>query len=131
MTVTNLTPHPIRIYGWEVPDRFELGEHEPQEVLEPSGTVARIGEIELGTQAMRGVPMRVEYVEFGHSTGLPPKYEDFDTNTDWYVVSLPLALQMAYMSRDHGGRNDLLVPFREIRNKEGTVIGCRSLALPV
>jgi hypothetical protein len=131
MSITNLTPPPIRVYGWDVPERFTLGEHEPQYVIEPSGKVARIGEIELGTQSLRGCGTRVEFVEFHHANGLPPIYESFDTNTDWYVVSLALALQMGALPRERGGRNDLLVPFREIRNPEGTVIGCRSLALPV
>jgi hypothetical protein len=127
MPLINLTPHPIRIYGWDVPDRFNLGDHEPQTVLEPSGTVARIGEIELGTQTLRGCDTHVEFVEFHHANGLPPKYDNWDANTTWYVVSLALALSMV---GEHG-RGDLLVPFREIRNPEGTTIGCRSLALPV
>jgi hypothetical protein len=131
MTITNLTPHPIRIYGWGVPDRIDPADHEVPFTLEPSGTVARIGEIELGTQTMRGVPVPVEYVEFHHVNGLPPVYENYDDNTEWYVVSLALALQMVALPRDRGGRNDLLVPFREVRNLDGTVIGCRSLALPV
>ncbi len=129
MSITNLTPHPIRIYGWDVPDKFDPSEHEPQFVLEPSGAVARIGEIELGTQTMRGVPVRVEYVEFHHANGLPPKYDNWDNNTDWYVVSLALALSLVGENIP-GRRNDLLVPFREVRNLDGTVIGCRSLALP-
>lgn len=125
--LVNLTPHPIRIYGWDVPDRFNLGDHEPHTVLEPSGTVARIGEIELGTQTLRGCDTSVEFVEFHHANGLPPKYDNWDANTTWYVVSLALALSMV---GEHG-RNDLLVPFREIRNPEGTTIGCRTLVLPV
>jgi hypothetical protein len=56
----NLTPHPVRIYGWDVPDRFDPAEFEPSYVLEPSGTVARIGEIELGTQHLRNCPVPVE-----------------------------------------------------------------------
>ena len=122
--LVNLTPHPIRIYGWNVPDRFDLGEHEPDLVIEPSGEVARIGEIELGTQYMRlGTP--VEYVEYRHANGLPPYagHTDSRDRDTWYVVSLALALAVQ--------RGDLLVPFREIRNSEGTVIGCRSLARPV
>lgn len=124
--ITNLTPHPIRVYGYDVPDRFNLGDYEPTQVFEPSGTVARIGEIELGGDGLlRGADVRVELIEYRHATGLPRKYINWDTNTDWYIVSLALALSMA------GQRNDLLVPHREVRNLEGTVIGCRALALPV
>lgn len=124
--ITNLTPHPIRIYGYDVPDRFNLGDYEPTQIFKPSGTVARIGEIELGGDGLlRGADCRVELIEYRHANGLPPKYENWDTNTDWYIVSLALALSMALQ------RNDLLVPHREVRNLEGTVIGCRALALPV
>ncbi|MGI5144779.1 hypothetical protein ACQEVC_45430 [Plantactinospora sp. CA-294935] len=127
--LVNLTPHPIRIYGWDVPDRFNLGDHEPQMVIEPSGTVARIGEIELGTQYLQDCPTSVEFVEYRHANGLPPRPEkgspEWENPTTWYVVSLALALAQA------GHRTDLLAPFREVRDLSGTVIGCRSLAHPV
>lgn len=127
--LVNLTPHPIHIYGWSVPDRFEPGEHQPLMTLEPSGTVARIGQIDLGTQYLQNCPAPVEYVEFRHANGLPPKPErgsaEWENPTTWYVVSLALALSHA------GLRPDLLVPYLEIRNPQGTVIGCRSLAYPV
>jgi hypothetical protein len=42
----------------------------------------------------------------------------------WFVVSLPLAL----IAKDRG---DLLVPWRQVRDPSGTVIGCRILARPV
>jgi hypothetical protein len=125
-TLVNLTPHPIHIYGWDVPDVFERGQYEPATVLEPSGTVARIGEIDLGTQHLRNCPVPVEYVEYGHVNGLPPQDVEIDTmiyNT-WFVVSLPLALA----AKDRG---DLLVPWRQVRDPFGTVIGCRILARPV
>lgn len=121
--IINLTPHPIRIYGWDVPDRFALGEHEPQLELEPSGIVARIGEIELGTQYLRHVDTPVEYVEYRHANGIPEQQKHGDNYSTYYVVSLALALA--------SDRGDLLVPYREVRNTDGTVIGCRSLARPV
>jgi hypothetical protein len=129
--IVNLTPHPIRIYGWDVPDRFALGEYEPITVVEPSGTVARIGEIELGGNHLRGCDAPVEMIEYRHVNGLPPIYENWDNNTTWYIVSLALALACGNPDDKISFRNDLLVPFREIRNPEGTVIGCRTLALPV
>lgn len=115
--ILNLTPHLIRIYGFDVPDRFALGAHEPQWLIEPSGTVARIGEIELGTQHIGGMP--VAYIEYSRTNGLPDH-----TEGTWCVVSLALALALPK-------RPDLLVPWREIRNPEGTTIGCRLLARPV
>lgn len=125
--LVNLTSHPIRIFGWDVPDRFtNLDDHKPTLVVEPSGQVARIGEIELGTQAI-GVATPVEYVEYRHANGLPPLHtkrgaKDWDRPPVFYIVSLALALAQA------GNRTDLLVPFREIRDLSGSIIGCRSLA---
>jgi hypothetical protein len=129
VSLTNLTPHPIRIYGWDVPDRFEPGDHKPLLELEPSGQVARIGEVDLQWAGLRGCEAPVQMVEYGHLSGLPPRYTNWDFNSDWYVVSLPVALACAPDGAPDQ-RNDLLVPFREVRNSAGTVIGCRSLALP-
>lgn len=125
MTLINLTPHPIRIYGWDVPDQLDPAEYEPQHVIEPSGTVARIGEIDLGTQHLRACPVPVEYVEYRHINGLPnPDRLAGGVCDTWFVVSLALALAAI-------DRGDLLVPWREVRNLQGTVIGCRQLARPV
>ncbi|WP_431881835.1 hypothetical protein [Micromonospora chalcea] len=127
--LVNLTPHPIRIYGWSVPDRIDPGQHAPLLTLEPSGTVARIGQIDLGTQYLLHCPAPVEFVEFRHANGLPPRptknSPEWENPTAWYVVSLALALSEA------GHRPDLLVPYQEVRNLEGAVVGCRSLAHPV
>lgn len=123
--ITNLTPHPVRVYGWDVPDVIDPAQHSPLHVFEPSGTVARIGEIELGTVYPRGCEVGVEYVEYRHVNGLPPPSRveagDYD---GWFIVSLATALA----AEDRG---DLLVPWREIRNAEGTTVGCRQLARPV
>lgn len=124
-TLVNLTPHPVRVFGWDVPDRFHLDEHEPLTVIEPSGIVARIGEIDLGTQHLRNCPVPVEYVEYRHVNGLPEPSRIIGGSHDiWYIVSLALALAAT-------DRGDLLVPYREIRDPDGSVIGCRLLARPV
>lgn len=125
MSLINLTPHPIRVYGFDVPNRFDPADHEPQWVIEPSGTVARIGEIELGTQYLRDCEVPVEYVEYRHVNGLPdPQRVKGGGYATWHIVSLALALACE-------ARGDLLVPWREVRNLEGTTIGCRLLARPV
>jgi hypothetical protein len=124
MSLTNLTPHPIRVYGWDVPDRFELGDHEPLLELPPSGQVARIGQIEIGGAHLKGCDAPVEMIEYRHINGIPPKHTvPWDNNTDWYVVSLPLALACNSPDDKVNFRNDLLVPFLEVRNSDGTVIG--------
>ena len=127
MTLINLTPHPIRIYGPDVPDRIVPAEHEPIRVIEPDPDLppARIGVIELGTQS-EGLGIPVEYVEYTAHVGLVhplPKSQD----GVWYVVSLVVAMQQTYIYK----RADLLVPYLEVRNHEGTMVGCKMLARPV
>ncbi len=106
MTYVNLTPHPIAIY------RNRSVEEGPDEVIEPSGTVARVATIDLGTQVSNTAVY--ELVEYGHVHDLPPKRDGID-----YIVSLVVALACH--------RDDLLAPYVEVRNAEGTMIGCRYL----
>lgn len=113
--IVNLTSHSIRIYRPDTPDRIgDIGTGLLQEIP-PSGTVARLATIDLGTwEIFCGVP--IEGVEFQHVNDLPPKVDGVR-----YVVSLALALGQLH-------RDDLLVPYAEVRNGDGTVVGCRVLA---
>lgn len=113
--ILNLTPHPIRLYTNEREDGVDDLEPHLRKVIEPEATPARIGMVELGTQGDG-----IELVEYTHTQGLPPKRDGVR-----YVVSLVVALAVAHK------RSDLLVPYREVRNSTGTVIGCRQLAQPV
>lgn len=118
--IVNLTPHPIRIYHPNVPDRIQIdGEYVPLHVFEPSGTVARISQLEIGTFDHNGV--RCELVQYGQAEGLPPYDRESHAKNRRFIVSLVTALACIR-------RPDLLVPYREVRNLEGTVIGCRALA---
>ena len=127
MSLINLTPHPIRVYGGPIPDQINPDDYEPILVIEPDPDLppARIGTIELGTQH-EGLGIPVEYVEYTAHGGLVhslPKRQD----GVWYVVSLVVAMQQTYVY----GRPDLLVPYLEVRNMDGTMIGCKMLARPV
>lgn len=113
--ILNLTPHPIRIYGNDREDGIDDLDLHLWEVVEPEPKPARLATIELGTCG------GVELVEYGHAHDLPPKRDGIR-----YVVSLVVALSLGPR-----GRDDLLVPYREVRNASGTVIGCRQLAQPV
>lgn len=113
--ILNLTPHPIRLYSNEREDGIDNLEPHLRLVIEPEDTPARLGMVELGTQADG-----VELVEYTHTQHLPPKQDGVR-----YIVSLVVALAVAHK------RSDLLVPYREVRNASGTVIGCRQLAQPV
>lgn len=144
--ILNLTPHPICIYPRDCPDRIEPGSVQPLTTIEPCPDYlpARLGEQPLGV-AMRlplGVAMRlpldettpslyhlvdVELVEYGwigrHGLSTLPRGDEYHPHRTWFVVSLVVALAA-------GNRTDLLVPYREVRNLEGSVIGCRQLARP-
>ena len=132
--LVNLTPHPIRIYPSDAPDRLDPAEWEPILVLPRAEDIepARIGEISLGTVSrLGGIP--IEYIEYAPHGGtvhpIPPvQRDDRGEPSMFYVVSLVVGLLLTY-----GGHNrpDLLVPYREVRNLDGTVIGCRQLARPV
>ncbi|MFD3740452.1 hypothetical protein [Streptomyces sp. NPDC058629] len=112
--ILNLTPHPIRLYWDEREDGSDDLDAHLMKVYAPEPVPARLATIELGG----GITF--ELVEFGHAQNLPPKRDGYQ-----YIVSLVVALALA------DRRNDLLVPYREVRNASGTVIGCRSLAQPV
>jgi hypothetical protein len=112
--ILNLTPHPIRLYDADREDGIDDLEPHLREVIPPEPKPARLATIELGTCD------GVEMVEFGHRADVPPKQDGVR-----YIVSLVVALALA---RE---RSDLLVPYREVRNSTGTVIGCRQLAQPV
>lgn len=112
--ILNLTPHPIRLYSNEREDGIDDLEPHLREVIPPESTPARLATFEVSSG------MWPVLVEFGHAMNLPSKRDGVQ-----YVVSLVVALALA------DRRSDLLVPYREVRNASGTVIGCRSLAQPV
>lgn len=113
--IVNLTPHPIRVYSPDSPDRIDNLSDGLAATIPPSGTVARLATIDLGTwEWIDGIP--VEGVEYGHAHDLPQPRDGVR-----FVVSLVVALGQQ-------GREDLLVPYSEVRNGDGTVVGCRVLA---
>ncbi|GGR71235.1 MULTISPECIES: hypothetical protein [Streptomyces] len=116
--ILNLTPHPIRLYSPDRPDGIDDLEPGLLRVIDPEPTPARLDTLPLSTEYRDGV--RVELVSYGYVQGIPPQRTSVSC-----VVSLPVALALAPR------RDDLLVPYREVRNSAGTVIGCRQLAQPV
>ncbi len=108
MVLVNLTPHPIAIY------RNRTLEEGPEETIPPSGIVARVAVIELGTSLSANSGRSYELVEYGHVHDLPQPAAGTD-----YIVSLVVALACH--------RGDLLAPFVEVRNADGTMVGCRFL----
>lgn len=128
--LVNLTPHPINLYAADAPDVLDPASALAQEwlrlTIRPTGTPARINERpnrpkhRYGAETLRrnNLPGIID-VEYGHISNLPAGRPQ-----TWYVVSLACALAVP-------GRSDLVVPYWQVRNDEGTVIGCRGLARPV
>lgn len=112
--IVNLTPHPIRLYDLDTPDRIDGIDSAPLRMVYPAAEKpARLATIDLGTQSMTPP---VELVEYGHVDDLPAPSEGVR-----YIVPLIVHLMLAPR------RGDLLSPYLEVRNREGTVIGCRML----
>lgn len=118
MKLVNLTPHPVKIYSEGTPDRVENPDDGVVLTLEPSGQLARLGESVLGEDTVvteEGVEIPISLVSYAEVEGLPEPQQGV-----FYVVPLMTALAAA-------GRQDLLVPYEQVRNGEGTVVGCRRL----
>lgn len=116
MNLVNLTPHPVRVYRADTPDQVEDLDDGVVMVLEPSGTLARLSETILGEETVltdEGVDIPVSIVSYAEAEGLPAPQQGV-----FYVVPLMTALAAAE-------RDDLLVPYEQVRNGEGTVVGCR------
>lgn len=121
----NLTPHPIRIYDVSTPDTIQDLNDGLIGVIPPSGDTARIGEHDLGTtervayetytEGAFSIP--VELIEYSVIYGLPAQ-------KDGVRLIVPLVTALA------ARRDDLLIPYQQVRNTEGTVVGCRLLAKP-
>lgn len=117
MKIINLTPHDVTVMPVDGADSVTFAPH-------PSGPL-RLATVDLGTKhwelpGMLGdnVAVPVETVEFHHLLNPPPRVAG-----TWYIVSLPCALAAP--------RGDFLVPYSEVRDEQGRIIGCRLLGRPV
>lgn len=117
MPIVNLTPHPINVYTADTPDQAteaELAEG-LLTTIPASGRMARLTNRDLGSDHsvdVDGRPVEVEQVEYGQLDGLPEPQPGVK-----YVVPLVTALAAR--------REDLLVPHYQVRNEQGTVVGCK------
>lgn len=105
MHIINLTPHDVIILD-------DNGNETA--VYQPSGDVARPATREL-TNPAKDADHGIKLVSFGHLQDEPP-----ELGGTRYIVSLPTALAIR--------RADFLVPYQEVRDDHGRIIGCRALA---
>lgn len=111
-TIVNLTPHPLRLYHPRCPDRIDSLDAEPVTAIYPAADKpVRLATIDLGRQT--SFPP-INLVEYSYVHDLPAQDDGV-----WLVVPLVVALGARH-------REDLLAPYLEVRNAEGTVIGCRA-----
>ncbi|MCZ1012023.1 hypothetical protein [Streptomyces lydicus] len=117
-TLKNHTPHPLNIYTPDTPDVLSDPGQGLLRTIAVSGPAARLTMDEQGNpSAVDGIP--TQDVLYGQDTSLPPEEPGVGI-----IVSLVSGLASA---RERG---DIFVPYREVRNSAGTVIGCRALARP-
>ena len=116
--IVNLTPHPITNFKASAPDMVDEPEYTQWvlRILPKAEEPLRLSEITNFDGYIEGSPLAL--VQYGHLTYNPPLGVD-----SYYVVSLATALAVPH-------RTDFLVPYREVRNLKGTVIGCRAFAKP-
>lgn len=105
MNFINLTPHDVMI----IDDDGNETHRYPR-----SGDIVRLATREL-TNISKDAENGVKLVHFGDLQDAPP-----ETGDTRYIVSLPTALAVK--------RPDFLVPYDEVRDNAGRIIGCRSLA---
>lgn len=119
MSLVNLTPHPICVYANDTPDRISDVDEGLKFKIDPSGQVARIAMIDLGQAGLAvdeyasGYSTWIDWQQFGQCNGLAQPEQGTT-----YIVSLIVA-------RDQTHRTDLIFPMSEVRNEQGTVVGCR------
>lgn len=118
MSLINMTPHAVLVFGSEVPDVVGP-EHTPVLTIPACGNQVRLQQVEaqVGLLEEGGHMVPEIRVQFGAAQGLPEPMPGV-----LYIVS-SLVLQ-ALPDRD-----DLRVPARLVRDAQGRVVGCRALGV--
>jgi len=107
MKLVNLTPHKVNL---ATPDG-DLAVEPSGQVARVSETYSHIDEIEVG-----GIKVPYGHVSYLAVDGLPDPEPGV-----LYIVSRPVAERAT-------GRDDLVVPYRLVRDEQGQVIGAAGLA---
>jgi hypothetical protein len=108
----NLTPHTVTVYanGTGQPATHDIP---------ASGTIARIGEI-THTARVDGMDIPITDVILSKVLGLPEPQDGVV-----YIGSMPLLMGMKAAGLD---RQDVYYPYGQVRDGQGRIIGCTSLA---
>lgn len=106
--IRNLTMHPVILVRDECPDRPDDISPYVRETIAPDGVVAHLEEVDGGN-----------VVTYGAAGSIPAPQPGVQL-----VVPLATALALC------GQRDDLLVPYQQIRTTAGSVAGARRLVQP-
>lgn len=106
MQIINLTPHDVVLMD---------GNGNETDRYQRTRDVLRLETADVGQQVRAYRQAGIRRISFGHLNWIPPKRPNA-----LYIVSLPTALAIR--------REDFLVPFDEVRDDAGRIIGCRELA---
>lgn len=104
MTFVNCTPHPINL----------IGENNVITTLPKGEIIPRLSQSTKIVDVVEGVS--ITETIFGETKDLP----DFEEGVFWIVSRLVLSANPE--------RKDLLVPNELVRDSEGNIVGCKSLA---
>lgn len=117
MHIVNLTPHDVNLV------REENGKIVETIKFMPCGTIARcsqttekIGDVEIDIGFVTHSPIPITKTTYGEIEGLPEQDRDHI-----YIVS-------ALVANAATDRYDLVIPNELVRDENGRIIGCKSLA---
>jgi hypothetical protein len=108
--LVNCTPHEVTVGNIRIP---------------ASGEVARLDAVEIVAQETEFAGVPVTAVEFGQLRGVPDPAPGVR-----YIVSLPCVFAKSRWMWNPP-RKDLLVPYLEVRDDSGFIVGARMLAKAV
>jgi hypothetical protein len=112
MEYINLTPHTVIVYanGADQPATHDIP---------TSGTIARLAEI-YHTAMVDGMDIPITDVRLSKVLGLPDQRDGCA-----FIGSMPLLMGMKSAGID---RPDVYYPYGQVRDSQGRIIGCTSLA---
>lgn len=108
MRLKNLTPHPVNIVCGTA--RLTL----PPDTLSPPRIAETVTPV--GSVGLQGFDIPLAHVHASTVSGLPPAEPE------------TLLIVARIIAEAHPDRGDLVVPYNVIRDPQGAVIGCTSLA---
>lgn len=104
MKILNCTPHDITI----------VKDNGVTEIIPVSGIIPRLEQEDIVVGEVEGIP--ITKVAYGENKDLPEKEED-----TFLIVS-------ALVANANKDRDDLLIPGGLVRDEQGKIVGCKSLA---